>query len=119
MDQATYLFVWGSFLHLVADWILQNEWMSRHKRDLRHPAGWVHGGIHALLMTVVFPWQAAVAVGFIHVLVDTRKPLDWWLRYYKRMSDGPHRLTVEIWVDQVIHLSVVATAALAVPALGL
>lgn len=118
MAQATQLFVWGSLLHLVADWLLQTEWMTRHKTNLRHPAGWVHGGVHALLLSAVFPWGAALAVGVIHVIVDTRVPLRWWLRHYKRLSDGPHRLTVEIWADQVLHLVIIALAALIVADVG-
>lgn len=119
MEQTTQLFVWGTFVHLVADWVLQNEWMTRYKRDLRHPAGWVHGTIHTVMLLLVFPWAASLFVGLVHVLVDTRKPLEWWLRYYKHLSDGPHRLTVEIWVDQVMHLMVIALAAFAVPYFGL
>lgn len=33
------MLVWGGLAHLVADWLLQTEWMVRHKADLRHPAG--------------------------------------------------------------------------------
>jgi hypothetical protein len=118
MEQATQLFVWGAFIHLVADWLLQTEWMTRHKGNLCHPAGWVHGGVHAGLLMIVFPWSVAAIVGIVHVLIDTRVPLAWWLRHYKRLSDGPHRLTVEIWVDQVLHLSVIAVAAIAIAHLG-
>ena len=30
--------------HLVADWLLQNDWMALNKSNLRHPAGWAVAG---------------------------------------------------------------------------
>ena len=40
----------GLVAHLVADWILQNDWMALNKTKLWHPAGYVHAGIHALCL---------------------------------------------------------------------
>ena len=40
----------GLVAHLVADWLLQNDWMAVNKKDLRHPAGWVHALIHGVLL---------------------------------------------------------------------
>ena len=97
-------------LHLVADWVLQNDWMALNKSDLRHPAGWIHGAIHAALMLFVFPPIIAVAIGVAHVLIDTRMPARFWSRVYKGSSDGPYKLHVAIWLDQVFHLIVLAAA---------
>jgi hypothetical protein len=37
----------GWVAHLVADWLLQNNWMAKNKSSLVHPAAWVHALIHA------------------------------------------------------------------------
>ena len=49
--------------HLVADWLLQNDWMAHHKCKLSHPAAWVHGGIHALALGWALGWVALALLG--------------------------------------------------------
>lgn len=114
MDEATLLLVWGLVVHLIADWLLQNEWMAIYKVNLRHPAAWMHGAIHTLGLGLVFPWPAALLIGVTHLLIDTRGPLLWWLRVVKQMPANPDQVMVEIWVDQVMHITVLAFAALAI-----
>lgn len=94
----------GFVAHLAADWILQNDWIARHKGHLGHPAAWLHAGLHALLLTWVLGWQAGLLLGLIHILVDTRLPLAWWQRLYKQTTTGQVALHVAIWTDQAIHL---------------
>lgn len=113
MNQLTTLLVWSSFAHLVADWLFQNEWMVRNKTNLRHPAAWVHGGIHVLALAFILPGSLALLIGFSHVLIDTRKPVQWWKRIVGKTaadpkSQLPQTLIVEIWVDQVMHVVVLA-----------
>ena len=115
MDQHTTLMVWGSIAHLVADWLLQNEWMVRNKTNLRHPAAWVHGALHVFALSFILAWSLALLVGFSHVMIDTRKPLHWWKQLVGKTaadptSQLPQTLIVEIWVDQVMHLVVLAAA---------
>lgn len=112
MQIATEILVWSTVAHLVADWMLQNEWMALNKMQLRHPAAWAHSGIHTLLLWFVLPWHLAVLVGITHLLIDTRKPLIWWMQVVKRMHTGPHRMLVEVWLDQVFHITVLALVAL-------
>jgi hypothetical protein len=114
MQTATVLFVWGFVIHLVADWLLQNEWMANYKSDLRHPAAWTHSGIHCAGLLLVFAWPVALLIALSHLLIDTRLPLIWWLRMVKQMPNAPNQESVEIWVDQVMHITVVAVAALVV-----
>lgn len=125
IGEATTLLVWGAVAHLVADWLLQNEWMAVNKGSLRHPAAYVHAGIHGALLALIFGWVAVpLAVG--HLLIDTRKPVEWWSRLIRQTQprgivwDGVHitdvGLTVRFWNDQVWHLVCVAIAALAVSA---
>ena len=120
MQTATDLLVWGIVVHLVGDWLLQNDWMAFNKMSLRHPAAWVHGSIHTALLLLVFPWYAAIAIGFSHVLIDTRRPILWWMEHFKQMTvEGPHVLLVEIWLDQVMHVVVLAIAALLLTQYGM
>lgn len=108
MTTATTLLVWGTLAHLIADWILQNEWMVQQKANLRHPAAWVHGGIHVLALGFVLPWSLALLIGLIHMLIDTRKPIIWWKWLVGKTAVGPQTLLVEIAVDQVLHIVVLA-----------
>src|ERR1017187_8934241 len=56
----------GLVAHLVADWILQNDWMARNKMSLRHPDAWTHASIHAVCLGLALGWQAGLVLGFIH-----------------------------------------------------
>ena len=71
------LFVKGLLVHLLADWMLQSDWMSNNKVSLRHPAAWVHSGIHTLGFLLVFPTLGAIFLGLSHLLIDTRLPLSY------------------------------------------
>ena len=113
---ATELLIWGVALHLVVDWLLQSEWMADHKPDLRHPAGWVHAGLHGLALAVIFPAAAAAVLALAHLLIDTRRPLSWWGRVCTQPQEGPVAITIHIWRDQALHVATIAVAALAVGA---
>lgn len=43
----------------------------------RHPAAYVHAGIHGLLLAPIFGWPAA-AIALTHLVIDTRTPVRWW-----------------------------------------
>jgi Protein of unknown function (DUF3307) len=129
---ATELFVWGVALHAVADFPLQNDWMANRKPYLtRSLAGYIHAGIHGLLLSIVFGWYA-VPLAIVHLLIDTRKPIIWWSKfvgqtqpmgksYYQRwdatkpVEEIPvydMGTEVRIWTDQVFHVICIAIAAL-------
>jgi hypothetical protein len=126
----TELLVWAMVAHVIADWLLQTEWMAIHKTSLRHPAAYAHAGVYTLLMLPLFPWFLAALIGVTHLLVDTRVPVYWWLRVIKQMppKDSQNvRLSessllgfrtttaiVEAAVDQSFHLVTLAAASLAV-----
>ena len=98
----------GFIAHLIADWLLQNDWMAKNKASLRHPAGWTHATTHAVLLGLALGWQAGLALGALHLLVDTRKPLDWWQKVFKQTTEGPMAATLKVWADQVIHIVAIA-----------
>jgi hypothetical protein len=108
----TELLVWGTVAHMAADWLFQTEWMAANKSNLAHPAGWVHGAIHTAFMLLVFPWYAALFIGIAHILIDTRKPLLWWMRVVKGIRNGVSLPIVETWLDQVFHVAVLVVAVL-------
>lgn len=164
---ATTLLVWGIVVHLVVDWLLQNDWMARHKAKRRertqmvkiidsvdnvrgtylgggkmtvegniaeshkstrqvpgpwwdrHPAAYIHAGMHGVAQLLVFPWWAALAIGVTHLLIDTRTPVVWWSRLIRQTQPKSDRYLdigaeVRVWSDQVWHIAVVALAALVV-----
>jgi len=113
---ATELLAWGAIVHLAVDWLLQNEWMAENKASLRHPAAYVHSGLHAAALLLVFPPLAALALGVAHLLIDTRKPLEWWARVLGQTVEGDVAVPLAIWRDQVLHLTTIALAALIVSA---
>lgn len=112
MVEATVLLVWSIVVHLIADWLLQNDWMAVHKVDLRHPAAWVHSGIHTLGLCLLFSWPVALLIGITHLLIDTRIPLLWWMRRVKQVPKDARLPIVETWLDQVMHITVLATVVL-------
>jgi hypothetical protein len=107
------VFIWAIVIHLVVDWLLQTDWMARNKINLRHPAAYVHSGLHALGLMLVFPWFLALGVGITHLFIDTRRPVTWWMTTVKQMSRAtPVFSTVEIWMDQIFHVLVLLLAVL-------
>ncbi len=98
----------GLVAHLVADWMLQNDWMARNKMSLRHPAAWTHAGIHAVCLGLALGWQAGLVLGFIHLLIDTRVPLTWWIRSFKKSDQAPDATSIAIWLDQTLHIVCIA-----------
>ena len=111
LSTATDYLIWGIIAHLVADWLLQNDWMANYKTSLAHPAAWVHGGIQLLAMWLVFPLKIAAVLGVAHLLVDTRKPLHWWRTVYRQTTDGPVFISFAMWQDQAVHICSIAIAA--------
>ena len=157
------LLVWGIVLHLIADWPLQNDWMANNKARRyrprwqvfdgdrwsvesrwwdRHPAAYVHAGIHGLLLAAVFGW-IAVPLAVVHLLIDLRTPVAWWSRRVGQTQPVGHEITVQeqglafgltesglrdrqratlydigtevrFWTDQVFHIACIAVAALLV-----
>jgi uncharacterized membrane protein len=113
---ATDVLIWAVVIHLVVDWLLQTEWMAVNKTNLKHPAAYVHSGLHTLGMLLIFPWWLALGVGISHLLIDTRKPVTWWIETIKQMPvTTPVYSQVEMWLDQIFHLLMIVVAVLVLP----
>lgn len=98
----------GVIAHVVADWILQNEWMARNKTNLRHPAAWTHAAIHGICLALALGWTAGVVLGFVHLLIDSRVPVTFWMRHFKCCGEAPNADNIAIWLDQSLHLVTIA-----------
>lgn len=104
---------WAVAIHLVFDWLLQTEWMACNKTNLRHPAAYVHSGLHTLGLLLVFPWFLALGVGLSHLLIDTRRPVTWWIEHVKQMPrNTPDYNRIEMWLDQIFHFLMLVIAVL-------
>ncbi len=95
-------------LHLIADWLLQNEWMAVNKVKLSHPAAWVHGSIHGVLLGLLFGWVGGITLALLHILIDTRYPIRWWIKIFKQCNDSPDLPILLIGCDQTLHISCIA-----------
>jgi hypothetical protein len=98
----------GLVAHLVADWILQNDWMATHKTSLRHPAAWVHAVIHFVCLTIALGWTAGLILSLVHLLIDTRVPVNWWIRHFKRCRKPSDAEVIVVWLDQTLHVLAIA-----------
>jgi hypothetical protein len=94
--------------HLIADWVLQNDWMVRYKTSLLHPAAWVHSGIQGVCLGLVLGWQAGLFLGAAHILIDTRIPVAWWIRIFKKSANSTDAGTIAIGLDQTLHILCIA-----------
>ena len=95
-------------LHFVGDWLLQNQWMAVNKVSLTHPASWIHGAIHGILLGLILGPLAGLVLALLHMLVDTRRPIRFWIRAFKRCESSPELPQILIWCDQVLHIGCIA-----------
>jgi hypothetical protein len=80
--------------------------------SLCHPAAWVHGVIHFAGLDMVFWTPVAICIAILHMLIDTRRPLMRWRKVFGQTTEGPMAVHVALWGDQVLHIAVIAAAAL-------
>lgn len=108
IDESMSPFEKALIAHLVADWILQNNWMAQNKTSLRHPASWVHSSIQGICLGLALGWQAGVVLGAAHLFIDTRIPLSWWIRVFKKSDGSADAGTIAIGLDQTLHIKCIA-----------
>lgn len=111
------------------EWSEYGPWWDR---DL---AAYVHSGLHFLPLLLIFPFWAALIIAVLHLIIDTRSPLEWWGKFTKQTRstqkflflDDPLvaqegmplpadlvdvGMTVSFWRDQTAHIAVIALVAL-------
>ena len=111
------LFSWLLMGHFVGDWLLQNDWMARGKRQgLFTRAGMVHFTIYTSVIVATFmmadpnrgnPLLLLGVGGFIfvtHWFVDATNAVDNWMRLYQQTNIT----MVRVMVDQTFHLLALA-----------
>ena len=82
--------------------------MALHKVSLRHPAAWTHAAIQGVCLSLALGWQAGLLLGFAHLLIDTRVPVAWWMRVFKKCGRAPEAGSIAIWLDQTLHILCIA-----------
>ena len=108
-------FTWLLFGHFVGDWVLQNDWMAKGKKEgLLALAGVVHFAIYTAtivgslwlsgMTNTGAPFYLIVgAIVFVsHWLIDATDGVERWMRFYRQS----HLETVRLMVDQTLHLLV-------------
>ncbi len=107
--------------HLVGDYILQWDTLAQRKsREIKGVL--LHGGI-VTVVTVLFAlpldgdwWPWALGIGLVHTTIDA----GWlWLGRRWRTSNQSGRYPiVRLFIDQLLHVSVIAAALIASGAIG-
>lgn len=114
------IFTWLVLGHLVGDWVLQNDWMAKGKRQgLVTGAGMVHFIVYTVTCLVA-AWLAGVQrqnaalylglalfIFVTHWLTDATDIVDFWMRSY-RQTNIP---MVRMMVDQSFHLIILGGLA--------
>ena len=115
-------FSWLLVGHLIGDWLLQNDWMARGKRQgLFTLAGVVHFAVYtAAIMSLVWFFDEGnrtalfyLRVGLIifisHWLIDVTRLVEGWMQFYRQ---GKGNTMVRVVIDQTLHLLVLAAVAM-------
>jgi hypothetical protein len=107
--------------HLVGDWLLQTEWMATEKRHNRR-ALIAHVAVYHLLLLAVLVYRfgyddvrvyAVVAgLALTHALLDRQWPVLALMRRLRISVERPPDWWLQVAVDQVLHVLLLAVAAL-------
>lgn len=113
-------FTWLLVAHLVGDWMLQNDWMARHKQTgLINPAI----AVHCITYTVTALgslWLTAsqnathppyfifsLFILLSHWLIDATSLAQRWVQFFRQSE----LKFVQLMVDQTMHIVVLACLA--------
>ena len=99
------------FYHIIADFLLQNEWMIRSKKQGNFvTAGAVsHIGIHALLLFLITwseSWSSVIIAGAIAILISHY--LIDWLKIHLEKKENKRLL---FFLDQIAHIIMLVLVA--------
>ncbi len=121
MSHAMTTFIWLLIGHLLGDWLLQNDWMARGKKQaLLSLAGMAHCALYSAVIVAIL-WFAGdqahsrafcvplgITVFVSHWLIDGADVAARWMRFYRQSNLE----MVRVMVDQTLHNLVLAWAAL-------
>jgi len=106
-------------LHLIGDYIIQNDWMALNKKK----PGWkgffaclIHCVTYALPFLLIGSWQAVTVILVTHFIIDRWKLVDWFLAarngvwHIRNFGFGEERpVFITIWLyiitDNIFHLA--------------
>jgi hypothetical protein len=107
------MFSWLLLGHLLGDWLLQNDWMARGKKQgLFTMPGMIHFTTYTVMILLAFWFFNNLEINFVtscvagififvsHWLIDATNIVQRWMRFYGQ-SD---REDVRVMVDQTLHL---------------
>jgi hypothetical protein len=57
---------------------------------------------------IALGWLAGLVLGITHLLIDTRVPVAWWIRVFKKSAQATEAGSIAIWLDQTLHLVCIA-----------
>ena len=90
-------------VHLIGDFILQNEWMVENKK-IKSIVCFVHVLVYLIpfLLTGLQWWQILL-IGVQHFAQDRSQFVFWWMRVWKKV-DPEKWDQLPLYVDQAFHL---------------
>jgi len=106
------------FLHLIGDYIIQNDWMVLNKKK-RSITGWLACQIHCLTYSLPFlfigSWAAVSAIYISHYILDRTNIVAWFIAMKNGVSDIDNfgysyerPFSISIWLliitDNIFHL---------------
>jgi hypothetical protein len=104
--------------HLLGDFPLQTSWMAMNKATKWLPL-LVHSGVYTIVIGIIsligfggLAWWQLLAIFLMHVLLDRRTFVAWWVNHIMR-TDLTQNRWLGIMVDQVFHVTILALILLA------
>jgi len=105
-------------LHLIGDYIIQNDWMALNKKKkgwLGHFACQLHCITYALPFLLIGSWSAVAVIYATHFIIDRYRLVDWFLavrngvfhiRNFGFGEERPQLITVWLYIitDNIFHL---------------
>jgi hypothetical protein len=76
------LWILGFILHLLGDYIIQNDWMAINKKIPNTKgllACFIHCFTYAVPFLFILGWTAVFWIFFTHFLIDRWKLVDWFI----------------------------------------
>lgn len=95
-------------LHLLGDYILQNQWISDHKIK-NESIGYVASLVHAIIYSIPFliflaTWKAWLIILVTHFIIDKYQVANFWIQIMNRKNKTKVNNGIKIVIDNFFHL---------------